>query len=95
MPVYSMGSATTNKPKELKATACNVPVEIGGVTVKPKDIVVGDEDGIVVIPESILDDLMEKIAIINVVEEEMEQAINSKASAEEIKAIIAKKTPQK
>lgn len=95
MPVYSMGSATTNKPKELKATACNVPIEIGGTTVKPKDIVVGDEDGVVVIPENILEDLMEKIKIINEVEEEMEQAIKSKGSFKEIKAIIAKKTPKK
>jgi len=95
LPVYSIGTATTNKPGEFKVTACNVPIEIGGVTVKPNDIIVGDEDGVVVLPENILDELMDKLKIIGKVEEEMERAINSKASAEEIKAIIAKKTPKK
>ncbi|MFN8009110.1 MAG: RraA family protein [Terriglobia bacterium] len=37
----------------------NVPIECGGVVVQPDDWVVGDEDGVVVVPAASLDGVME------------------------------------
>jgi len=95
MPLYCTGSATKDKPKGFKPTVYNAPIEIGGITVKPNDIVVADEDGVVIIPENFLDELMENMKIINEVETAMEHAIESNAPVEELKAIISKKKPRK
>lgn len=91
MPLYSTGSATRNKPAGFSLSAYNVPVEIGGVMVKPCDMVVGDEDGVVVIPVESLETFMENIKIMFEVEKEMEQAIQNDAPVEEISKILSKK----
>ncbi|MEW6673052.1 MAG: RraA family protein [Thermodesulfobacteriota bacterium] len=95
IPLYCKGSATRDKPAEFKITAFNVPVEIGGVPVRPGDIIVADEDGVVVIPLNFLDGLMENMKTINTVEKEMEQAIQGNAPVEKLKEIISKKKPKK
>ena len=41
-----------------------LPIVIGGVTVHSGDIVIGDRDGIVVIPQGALDGLLPRIAAI-------------------------------
>ena len=50
MPVYCKGSGTKPYAEELQLAAVNVPIDIDGCRVVPGDIVVGDDDGIVVIP---------------------------------------------
>jgi 4-hydroxy-4-methyl-2-oxoglutarate aldolase len=91
MPLYCTGSATRVGVNALPPVAHNVPVEIGGVIVKPGDIIVADEDGVVVIPIDALETALENLKIISAVEMEMERAISMDSSAEEIGAIIAKK----
>ena len=95
MPLYCTGSATADKPSDIQIIGYNVPVEVGGVTVRPGDIIVADEDGVVSIPVDALAAAMEKLKIIFEVEEAMEKAIANCAPVEEIKAIIAKKKPKK
>jgi len=95
MPLYCTGSATRDKPAELKITAFNVPIEIGGVPVKPRDLIMADEDGVVVIPADFLDTLMENMKIIDTVEEEMGRGIENNAAIEKLKEIISKKKPRK
>lgn len=91
MPLYCTVSATRNKPAEFKLSAYNVPVEIGGVLVKPGDIMVGDEDGLAVIPVESLESFMENIEIMFEVEAGMEHAISNGAAVEEISKILSKK----
>jgi 4-hydroxy-4-methyl-2-oxoglutarate aldolase len=95
MPLYCTGSATVDKPSDIKIVGYNVPIEVGGVTVRPGDIILADEDGVVCIPAEALGATMEKLKIIFEVEEAMEKAIASCAPVDEIKAIIGKKTPKK
>ncbi len=45
---------------EIPPDGVNIPVTIGGVTVYPGDIVVGDDDGLVVVPRDIADKVVEK-----------------------------------
>ncbi len=95
MPLYCTGSATRNKPNTLQAAACNVPVEVGGVLVKPGDIIVADEDGVVAIPLEALPTVMENLRTIFEVEGGMERAIQDGAPIDEIETIIGKKKPRK
>jgi regulator of RNase E activity RraA len=95
MPLYCTGSATVDKPSDIQICGYNVPVEVAGVTVRPGDIIIGDEDGVVCIPAEALSVTLEKLQIIFGVEEAMEKAIAVGASVDDIKAIIAKKKPKK
>jgi regulator of RNase E activity RraA len=95
LPVYCTGTATIDKPPGMQIVDYNVPVEIGGVTVNPNDIVIADEDGVVCIPDSALPFLAEKLQILFKFEESMEKAIGSDAPLEEIQAIVASKSPKK
>ncbi|MEM1506858.1 MAG: RraA family protein [Candidatus Bathyarchaeia archaeon] len=45
---------------EIKPEFINIPVSIGGVTVNPGDIVVGDDDGVVVVPRKIALQVVER-----------------------------------
>jgi 4-hydroxy-4-methyl-2-oxoglutarate aldolase len=95
MPLYCTGSATVDKPSDIQICGYNVPVEVAGVTVRPGDVIIGDEDGVVCIPAEALSVTLEKLQIIFGVEEAMEKAIAVGASVDEIKAIIARKKPKK
>ncbi len=95
MPLYCTGSATIDKPLDIRIIGYNEPVHVGGVTVRAGDIIIADEDGVVCIPSEALGALLDKLKIIFEVEEGMEKAIGTCAPVEEIKAIIAKKKPKK
>lgn len=51
-PVYAR-SATPNGPYKNGPGEINVPVTVGGKIVRPGDIIVGDEDGVIIIPQEI------------------------------------------
>ena len=57
MPVYAAKpSAPTNLTKH-HAVDLNVPISCGGVPVYPGDVLVGDKDGVMVIPHHIVDQI--------------------------------------
>lgn len=93
MPLFITCAAT--RIGKVQLTGVNVPVEVGGVTIRPGDIIVADEDGVMSIPASLLPATLEKLEIIFQVESEMEEALKRGASSDEIKAILAKKKPKK
>ncbi|MBI4082521.1 MAG: 4-carboxy-4-hydroxy-2-oxoadipate aldolase/oxaloacetate decarboxylase [Candidatus Lambdaproteobacteria bacterium] len=55
-PIFSHGvnprSAQKNTPGSI-----NVPVQVGGVVVRPGDIVIGDDDGVVVVPLAVAEEI--------------------------------------
>jgi 4-hydroxy-4-methyl-2-oxoglutarate aldolase len=93
MPLFCTGLATKDKPATMKITGCQIPVEIGGVPIKPEDMIVADEDGVVVIPRENLDAVIEKVKLVLAVEADMQQAIGRGASGAEIAKIVARKKP--
>ena len=57
-PVYARGVIPKPGAKK-KISPLNEPVQCGGVTVNPGDIVVADEEGIAVLPKTSADDALE------------------------------------
>jgi 4-hydroxy-4-methyl-2-oxoglutarate aldolase len=91
MPLFCTGAAT--RIQKVQITGVNVPIAVGGVTILPGDILVGDEDGVVAIPASRLQAVLERLKIVGEVERAMEEAIKRDAPVPEIAAILAKKKP--
>lgn len=92
MPLFCVGAAT--RGKNMQIAGVNVPIVVGGVTIRPGDIVLADEDGVVSIPASRLDAVVERLKTIFEVERDMEEAIARDAPVQEIAAILAKKKPK-
>ncbi len=92
MPVFCTGAAT--RIQKVQVTGVNVPIAVGGVTIRPGDIIVADEDGVVAIPASLLDAVVERLKTIFEVERGMEEALKREAPVQEIAAIIGKKKPK-
>ena len=49
-PVYARGACTGTTVGRVKTLDANIDVSMGGVTVSPGDIIVGDYDGVVCVP---------------------------------------------
>ncbi|MEM4523258.1 MAG: hypothetical protein QW738_08620, partial [Nitrososphaeria archaeon] len=49
-PVFAKGISPKGSVYYLESVGFNVPVTCGGVQVRPGDIIVGDEDGVVSVP---------------------------------------------
>lgn len=74
LPVYARGVCARGPRKEGPGEI-NVPVSIGGVTVHPGDIVVGDEDGLVVVPRADAQDIIARTRALAQREHEIMQQI--------------------
>ena len=67
----------------------NIPVTIGGVTVSPGDILLGDKHGVISIPKEVVEDLPAAIAKVEAGEKEIIDVCKSKDfSAERLKKIL-------
>ncbi len=58
-PVFAIG-ATPRGPFKEGPGEINVPIACGGVVVNPGDIIVGDDDGVVVVPSRYAEEIIEK-----------------------------------
>lgn len=58
-PVFSLGTTVAAGNKH-GGGAVNVPIAIGGVSVQPGDLIIGDVDGVVVIPQGEEESILEK-----------------------------------
>lgn len=76
LPVFARG-ATPNSPFKDGQGEVNFTVTCGGVTVRPGDIVVGDGDGVVVIPREDWDEVLKGAA--KIVEKEQQIVANIQA----------------
>ena len=76
VPIYSNGSTARQGPAFMQPWDVNSVLDIGGVAVRPGDIVVGDTDGVVVVPlsvhEQVLEIASEREAIEDVIKTELE-----------------------
>ena len=69
LPVFTKGVHGAGIPRALMSVGWNEPIQCGGVTVVPGDILLGDENGVVVIPPH----LVEEVVRVGLEHEEHEQ----------------------
>lgn len=58
LPVFSIGAVPAAPDRE-EGGELNVPIACGGVHVNPGDLVIGDDDGVVVVPRSRVSEVLE------------------------------------
>jgi 4-hydroxy-4-methyl-2-oxoglutarate aldolase len=58
-PTFSR-SVSPRAPQKNTPGSINVPVQIGGIVIYPGDIIVGDDDGVVVVPLAMAGAILEK-----------------------------------
>ncbi|MCA1216941.1 RraA family protein [Streptomyces sp. 8L] len=94
MPLFSRG-AGVRPPIEVEPQAFDVAISCGGAQVRPGDIVLGDDDGVVVIPAERAADVLHEIEDIIEIEEAVGRLIANGGGVREIEQQVAKKkTPR-
>ena len=76
LPVFARG-LTPNSPLKHGPGKINVPIICGGAAVHPGDIIVGDADGVVVVPVARAEEVLEQVAAI----EKKEAAIRAEIAS--------------
>lgn len=82
-PVFCRGIVPAGSNKHLPGNV-NVPVNCGRVVVNPGDIIVGDDDGLVVVPKGKAQDIYERTVKIKKKEEKIIKAIKKGKSTVEL-----------
>ncbi len=80
-PVFSRGSYAQDAGLRSSVVDYRVPVEIGQVLVRPGDLLVGDVDGVVVIPSDIEGEVIERALVKAAAENVVRQAIEAGMSS--------------
>src|SRR5512139_569516 len=70
-PVFSRSICPATTVGRFKTVAANVPVNVGAVTVNPGDLIVGDRDGVVVVPAALVGKVLQ--SALEIEEREREQ----------------------
>lgn len=79
-PMFSAGRFMRTGKDRVEVADVQVPVALGDVQVRPGDIVVGDDDGVVVIPEHRLDEVFELADEVGRTEDDIMSAVEDGAS---------------
>ncbi len=79
-PVYARYRTPVQSIARWKVTACQVPVFVRGATssfvaVRPGDFILGDDDGVIVIPAEVAEDVLEQTEALTRKEEQIRQAL--------------------
>jgi regulator of RNase E activity RraA len=90
IPVFSRGAAT-RPTVNVELVDFDVPVTCADTQVRPGDIILGDRDGVVVIPASQLDTVLYQAEDMQVVEHDLAAAVDTRAPLEVIDAIRKRK----
>lgn len=58
MPIYARAISPNTTVGSYRSVAHGVPVECGGILVHPGDLIVADQDGVVVVPAGVAEDVL-------------------------------------
>lgn len=89
LPVFASG-ATARGPVKETLGAVQVPIQCGGVLVRPGDLVAGDDDGVVVIPREQASAVADRVRLIHDREEQVRKALSAGQTTVDILGLRAK-----
>jgi len=76
LPVYCIG-VSPNSPVRNGPGTVGLPIVVGGVAVAPGDILVGDADGVVVVPRQMAAAVAAKLAMVRAAEAALEAKVKA------------------
>ncbi len=76
LPVFSLGTSP-NSPYKDGPGEINFPISCGGMSVHPGDVIVGDEDGVVVVARADIPAVLKGLVKVGEKEKEMEEQIDA------------------
>ena len=76
LPCYAAG-VTPNSPARNGPGSVGLPIVVGGVAVGPGDIVIGDEDGVVVVPFARIEEARARLPAIRAAEAELDAEVKA------------------
>lgn len=83
-PVFVTGFTPADSKGRLDTIAIRVPIEIGGVLVQPGDLVVGDVDGCLAVPQAIEDEAIARATAKVEGENEVREVLRAGASIQQV-----------
>jgi regulator of RNase E activity RraA len=90
LPAFTGGLAV-RPPGTIEIVAFDVPISMAGAQVLPNDLIVGDVDGIVVVPGDRIDDVLVQVEDLAELERRQGSAIARGAPLPELMAILGQK----
>jgi 4-hydroxy-4-methyl-2-oxoglutarate aldolase len=91
---FARGLAT-RPPGGIEIVGFDEPIRCGGAQVRANDLIVGDADGVVVVPHSKIDDVLVQAEDLEALEKEQEIAIRDRVLLPELLTVLAKKKIRK
>jgi 4-hydroxy-4-methyl-2-oxoglutarate aldolase len=76
LPCFAAG-VTPNSPARNGPGTVGLPTVVGGVSVAPGDVVVGDEDGVVIVPAILISETIKRLQLVRVAENNMEAKVKA------------------
>ena len=87
-PIFSRGNWMRTGKDRVRVEEIEAPVSIGNVRVEPDDLMLGDADGLVVVPAARADEVLEAALEIAAAEERIRDALESGQSLREARAAV-------
>ena len=88
LPVYAASISPATAVSRYASVAANIPVQCGGVTITPGDIIVASEDGIVSVPKDKAQEVLKRAIEIDERETKMVPMIKQQKSLSKVIAIF-------
>lgn len=89
LPVWSRGATPRTGKHRMELTEFNGKVDIAGVQILPGDLVLGDSDGVIVVPLELCEEVLLRAEKVAEKEKVLLGALESGASAQESSSIIS------
>jgi regulator of RNase E activity RraA len=87
-PIYARANTMRTGKDRVAAEAYQQPVQLAGIRVEPGDWLRGDADGIVVVPATVVDDVLAAAEEIDATEERIRSAIRDGGRLDDIRAHV-------
>ncbi len=94
IPCFARGLAT-RPPGGIEIVGVDVPIRCGGAQVRANDLIVGDADGIVVVPGPKIAEVLVQAEDLEALEKEQEIAIRYRIPLPDLLTVLAKKKVRK